>query len=163
MNLSMTRHLCLLAAAVLLFSGCSSSQPMMITQVDYSQPIESVIIPDEEGTVTDRRYAVEFSILPVQLMETGDTSEVATLEIRLIRSGAGYYFLTAPGYRHVYVFSPEESGLRLERQILISEEGIGQPAFNQREGRIQLLSRDGGGTWLLSADGIVHSETVEGE
>lgn len=163
MNHPMTRHLCLLAAAVLLFSGCSSSQPMVISQVDYSQPIESVITPGEEGIVTDRRYAVEFSILPVQLMETGDTTEVTTREIRLIRSGEGYYFLTAPGYRHVYVFSPEESGLRLERQILISEEGIGQPAFNQREGQIQLLSRDAGQSWLLTADGIVHSETMEEE
>lgn len=145
-----------LGAILLLSAGCRQS--MVIRNVDYSQPIETVLVPDEEGVVQDIQHGLKFSILPLQYAETQDTSSVTTNEIRMIRGQEGFYYITAPGYMNVYVMAPEKNGLKLKKKIVISQRGISEPAFNQRKSYIQLLNRETNETYLLTVNGIQKSE-----
>jgi hypothetical protein len=131
---------------------------MVISKVDYTQQIETVLEPNEEGIVFDRQHGIRFSILPLQYAEVKDTSSVTVDHIRMIRGQEGYYYITAPGFRHVYVMEPETQSLKLKSKIKISEEGIAEPAFNQREPYIQLVSRKTGKSYALTAEGIAKSD-----
>lgn len=142
----------LLLICVSMFVGCK--QTLVISEVDYSQPIESVLTTNQEGMVNDVQSGLSFSVLPLQYVETQDTSSVTTKEIRMIRGKEGYYYITSPGYQNVYVMAPEKSTLKLENKILIKEEGISKPAFNQRNPYVQLLNRETGENYALTAKGI---------
>lgn len=144
-----------LLVALAVLTGCKQS--MVISRVDYSQAIESVLTPNEEGVVIDRQHGLKFNILPLQYAETQDTSSVTTEVVRLIRDEEGYYYITAPGYNHVYVMTSGEGELKLEQKIKISENGISQPAFNQRMEYIQLVNLETGESWRLSPDGVQKS------
>ena len=135
-----------------LLVGCK--QTLVINKVDYSQPVETVLEPGEEGQVTDAGNNISFNILPLQYKETQDTSRVTTKEIRMIRGKEGFYYITAPGYQHVYVMSPERGSLKLEKQIVINEKGVQAPAFNQRNPYVQLLNKSTGETYALTKKGI---------
>lgn len=143
MTKSIFTHLILCIAIMAGAAACGSS--FVIHDVDYSQPVESVLTPDSDNIVHDQRYAVKFSISGL-LTEEGLTS---LDEIRMIRNHAGYYYLTASGFQNVYVFHPGESMLELERKVTVSESGLGQPAFNQRGTNIELIDRSTGNTWNL--------------
>src|SRR5690554_2005849 len=91
----------------LLITGCGSS--LVIQNVDFSQPVESVLTPDVNGDVNDQRFAIKFSINP--LLEAEELRDVS--EIRLIKNREGYYFITANGFSHVYVLEPGEGELLL--------------------------------------------------
>lgn len=145
-----TFALTLLLAAVFA-TGCKQS--MVISKVDYSQSIESVLTPNEQGIVEDVQHGLKFSIMPLQYAETQDTSSVMTEQIRYIRGKEGFYYITAKDYRNVYVMAPEDSKLKLKKKIKISENGISQPAFNQRMSYIQLLNRSSGEAWRLNPEG----------
>lgn len=146
------------AAALVLFTmGCKQS--MVISEVDYSQSVESVLEPDENGMVEDLQHGIKFNIKPLQYAETEDTSSVTTEEIRFIRGQEGYYYITAPDYSHVYVMSSEEGKLKLKEKHAISEGGLESPAFNQRMSHIQLLNRETGETWQITPDGVEQNES----
>lgn len=145
------------AASVLFTIGCQQS--MVISEVDYSQAVESVLEPDEEGMVEDLQHDIKFNIKPLQYAETEDTSSVTTEEIRLIRGQEGYYYITAPNYSHVYVMMPEEGALKLKNRVAVSEDGLERPAFNQRMSHIQLLNRETGETWQITPDGVEQDES----
>lgn len=157
--MSLKKHLRLTAnllIGVSIFTVAACAPPLTVSNVDYGQPMEAVLSPDSEGMVEDERGGLRFNIMPIQYEETGDTTQVTTEEVRVIRNQDGFYFVTAPGYQHVYVFKPvaEEAELELHEQILVDEEGIANPAFNQRTPHVQLL--DGEDTeYRLTADGIV--------
>ncbi|MDX1587252.1 MAG: hypothetical protein R3222_10920 [Balneolaceae bacterium] len=135
-----------------LFTGCQQS--LVISQVDYAQPVESVLEPDSTGKVEDIRSGLSFNILSLQHAETGDSSSVHTEQIRLLRGKEGYYYITAENYRHVYVMAPEKSSLKLVRKVKIDEDGIKKPALNQREGYVLLLSRETDRTYQITPEGI---------
>lgn len=137
--------------AMLVLQGCKQS--MVISKVNYAQPIESVLTPDEDGNVKDERYGLEFNMLPLQYAETQDTTSVTTSELRYIRGKSGLFYLTAPTYQHVYLMMPREGELELEEKFLISETGIDKPAFNQREDFIQLVNRSTGDSYRLTREG----------
>ncbi|MEL7834689.1 hypothetical protein [Fodinibius sp. Rm-B-1B1-1] len=143
--------------AALLLTGCKQS--MVISQVDYSQSIESVLQPDEDGTVEDKKHGLKFNIKPIQFAETQDSSSVTTEQVRYIRGQEGYYYITAPDYKHVYVMAPEKNKLVLRETLKVSDEGIGEPAFNQRLSYIQLLNRSTGDVWKVNADEIQKQES----
>lgn len=132
--------------------GCKPA--LVISEVDYSQPLETVLQPNEEGVVNDVRHGISFSMLPLQYAETGDTSSVTTSQIRMIRSKEGYYYITSAGYQNVYVMAPGTGRLKLKNKIMIKEGGIEQPAFNQRNPYVQLLNRATGENYALTANGI---------
>ncbi len=146
----LTKYLTTLSViAALLFTavGCGSS--MVIQDVDYSQPIESVLTPDADQVIHDQRFAIKFSIAKVLEQEGIQSAD----EVRLIRNRAGYYFLTAKGFNNVYVFKPGEHELKKKEIIEISSEGIGDPAFNQRDRYIELVDRATGQTYNLDQTG----------
>ena len=140
-----------LTMCVALLFGAAACGPSIVLQgVDYAQPIESVLSPNSDAEVHDQRYAVKFNISPV--LEEEDVSSVD--QVRLIRNSAGYYFLTAAGFSNVYVFAPGESELALETKISITGNGLQQPAFNQRSGRIELVDLATGDTFNLDQNGL---------
>ncbi|TVR26191.1 MAG: hypothetical protein EA390_15015 [Balneolaceae bacterium] len=134
----------------LLFGAAACGPSLVIQNVDYAQPLESVLSPDTENQVHDQRYAIKFNISGI-LEEEGVSS---VDEIRLIRSRAGYYFVTASGFNNVYVFETDESELKLENKIEITANGLGQPAFNQRDSHIELVDRATGDTYNLDHNGL---------
>jgi len=142
----------LLLICVTVFMGCS--QALVISEVDYSQPIESVLQTNEKGMVNDVKSGLSFNILPLQYVETQDTSSVTTEEVRMIRGKEGYYYITSPGYQNVFVMAPEKGTLKLKNRILIKEGGISKPAFNQRNPYVQLLNRETGENYALTVKGI---------
>lgn len=142
----------LLLIVAVAFTGCKQS--MVISKVDYSQSIESVLTPNEQGIVKDEQHGLSFSIMPLQYAETQDTSSVTTNEVRYIRGKEGFYYITAPDYKNVYVMAPEEGTLKLKKKLLISENGLKEPAFNQRTSHIQLLNRASGDTWKLNPENV---------
>lgn len=139
-------------AAALLVAGCKQS--MVISKVDYSHSIESVVTPDENGVVEDGQHGLKFNIKPLQYAETQDTSSVTTDQVRYIRGQEGYYYITAPNYKNVYVMAPDKGTLKLKKKLEVSESGLDQPALNQRLSHIQLLNLASGESWKLNPDGI---------
>jgi hypothetical protein len=81
-----------------------------------------------------------FNVKPLLFDETADSVHVSGIELRIIRDASGYYYITAPKFKNVYVFASDEGRLKLATKILISEAGIAAPAFNQRPPYIQLLN-----------------------
>ena len=139
-----------LSLCVALLFGAAACGPSLVVQnVDYAQPIESVLTPDSDNQVHDQRYAIKFNISDI-LEEEGSSS---VDEIRLIRNNAGYYFVTAAGFNNVYVFETGESELSLITKIEITSDGLGQPAFNQRDNNIELVDRESGDTYNLDHNG----------
>lgn len=148
------------AVALLLLSllvGCKQS--MVINRVDYSQSIESVLSPNDDGIVEDVQHGLKFNIKPLQYLETQDSSTVTVEEVRYIRGHQGYYFITAPDFKNVYVMKPDRGSLKLENTLKVSENGLKQPALNQRDSYVQLLNRESGESWRLHPDGIENSES----
>lgn len=142
---------------VILMLGIVSCGPSLVIQnVDYAHPLESVLEPDSENMVHDDRYAIDFSIAPI--LEAEGISSVN--EIRLIRNSDGYYFVTANGFNNVYVFFPAEGELELENTIEF-ETGLGEPAFNQREDYIELVDLANDETYRLDQEGIQEEEDSE--
>ena len=138
-------------SGLILFLGAVSCGPSLVLQnVDYAQPIESVLTPGDDNTVHDERYAVEFNVSPI-LEEEGRSS---INEIRLIRNSAGYYFITANGFNNVYIFFPGESELELENTISF-EGGLSEPAFNQRNEFIELVDLESENVYRLNHEGIL--------
>jgi len=133
----------------LFFSVAACGPSLVLQGVDYAQPIESVLMPDSNAQVHDQRYAVKFTVAPI-LEEEGVSS---VNEIRLIRNSAGYYFVTAQNFTNVYVFEPGESELKLKNKVEITESGLLKPAFNQRDGGIELVDLETGDTYSLGHNG----------
>ncbi len=147
-----SRTLRLFVVMFMLVAATACKTPMELAPVDYSMLLETVLTPDESGRVIDRGYGVSFSVRPVQFMEAGDSLNVAA-EYRFIRDKDGFYYLTAAGYRNVYIFKPNAAKLTLHKQVPVSPAGLRQPAFNQRNPVIQLI--DGESLLhILTKDGI---------
>lgn len=143
--------------ASVLLTGCKQS--MVISNVDYSQSIESVLQPAKDGTVEDPKHGIVFNIKPIQYAETQDTSSVTTKQLRYIRGQEGYYYLTAPNYKNVYVMAPEKGKLVLKESLKVANKGISKPAFNQRMTHIQLINRTTGDVWKVKAESIEKEES----
>lgn len=139
-------------ALVLLFVILTGCNPLSLRPADFGWPVESVLKADGKGTVQESRYQLSFNIRPMLFEETGDSSNTS-VAVRVIRDRAGYYFITAPGFKHVYVFGTGDGALTLESKIMISEKGLSAPAFNARPPHVQLLN-SGDTPVLLSKSGI---------
>jgi hypothetical protein len=125
--------------AALAAGGCASLQ---LQPADFSWPAEE-ILDVTNGTVMARQYNVEFNVQPLLAKEFAADSAAAkgTKIVRVIRDKAGYYYITAPKFRNVYVFSQGEGMLSLSSTIAISpEKPMDDPKFNQRNTYIELLN-----------------------
>jgi len=139
-------------AIVLLLVTITGCSPLSLKPADFGWPVESVLKADSKGMVQENRYQLSFNIRPMIFAETGDSTN-ASIIVRVIRDRAGYYFITAQGFKHVYVFGTGDGALTLESKIMISETGLNAPAFNARPPHVQLLNGSGRPV-LLSKSGI---------
>ena len=133
-----------------LLSACSTR--VAIENVDFAQPLETVVQADSDGQVFDVRSGVSFNVLSLLENEGLNASEFANTDIRMIRNHQGYYFVTAAGFRNVYVMKTRENELRSENIIRISADRMENPALNQRNPYIQLVY--GNRSVNLSKNGI---------
>lgn len=132
-------------------TACSSS--LVIQNVNYAQPVESVLKPDANGMVKDMRYAVSFDVTPLLKSETAKGSETMSVqEVHVIRGHEGFYYVTAPGFKDVYIMAPGDGTLKTKKKVLVNKDGLSNPAFNQRNPVIQLV--DGSNTYSLTIKGL---------
>ncbi|MGB2958617.1 MAG: hypothetical protein WBG01_01495 [Bacteroidota bacterium] len=134
--------------------ACSS---LTIKDVDYSWPVESVLSVGPENRVKDRRYSLSFDATALAVAEFQDSAALRGSELRLLRSGEGYYFVTGRDFKQVYVFGQGAHELSLMTQIQVSPSGLKDPALNQRPPYVELIDRSGL-RLLLTSGGIYEEE-----
>ena len=139
----------LITFAAYLFSACST---LTLSPAEFGWPIESVLKVDDNGTVKADRYSLSFNTRQLFFEETQDSMAYTGKSIRLIRSAEGYYFMTSPGFKNVYVFSVDKNSFTLEKKLEISQTGFTDPVFNQRTPFIELI--DEGNTYNLTSEGF---------
>ena len=118
-------------------AGCA---PLMLKPADFAWPIENELKSDSNGMVRENRYSLSFNIKPLMYAELQDSTNVDGKQISIIRGTMGYYYITAPKFKNVYVFAQGNGGLVLKKKILVSEKGLSSPGFNQRYPYIELLN-----------------------
>jgi hypothetical protein len=136
--------------AALILAGCGG---LALRPADFAWPVESVLKVDSNGMAEDDRYNIIFNVKPLLFAETGDSVNVTKHSLRMIRDKEGYYFITAVGFKNVYVFASAEGALVKQSIIAVSEKGLEAPAFNQRPPFVQLLNGKEK-TRMLNKDGI---------
>ncbi|MCL5029258.1 MAG: hypothetical protein M1480_09605 [Bacteroidetes bacterium] len=138
-------------------TSCSS---LVLKPADFSWPIESVSNVGNNGNVEVKRYSLNFDARPLFIKETGDSLSYQNQQLRVIRNSKGYYFMVANNFKNVYVFNVKDGVFKLEKKIEISkQEGIQNPAFNQRPPYIELVYGSNSDKKLnLSEDGIEKEE-----
>jgi len=120
--------------------GCSSLQ---LQPADFSWASEEVIDISANKTIDAKRYSVLFNVSAMLEKEfSGDIQVGSTTSIiRLIRDKAGFYFITAPNFKNVYVFKQGEGSLILTNTINISKDiGMPDPKFNQKDSYLELIN-----------------------
>lgn len=144
---SMITALAMCVALMMSVSACSTYIP----SVDYSQPTESVLVPDADYYIHDLRYGIVFSVEP--LLERENMNSVD--QIRLIRNNRGYYFVTAQGFSHVYVLEPRPGQLKIDNDIELTGDGLQRPGFNQRGDYIEVIDRGTGEVYQINEEGTI--------
>ncbi len=124
---------------MVLLLSCSS---LTLENVDYGWPVESVTTVSPANMITEGRYSLSFSVAPIAQEEFQDTTALRGSQIRILRDQEGYYFLTGPKFKHVYVFKPGRHELKEEKIIEISQTGLQNPALNLRPPYVELLDGD---------------------
>lgn len=138
---------------VLLTYSCAS---LVLQPADFSWPIESVLKINDEGLAKEDRYTFSFNIKPLFYEEMQDSLAYLDREVRIIRNTEGFYFITAAGFKNVYVFETSDGALEMEKKILVNENGLTKPVFNQRNPFIELV--DGQDKYYLTKKGIEESK-----
>ncbi len=136
------------AAGMLFFLAACSS--LSLQQVDYAWPVESEIKVTQQNVVEEGRYAISFRVAQLATEEFGDSSALRGKKLRMLRSVEGYYFVTAPKFKNVYVFTPGPSELILKSKIEVSQTGLTAPALNQRPPYVELLDGKSPKVYLTS-------------
>lgn len=140
----------LVISTILFLSRCAA---VILQPADFSWPIENAIKVDDKGFIKEDRHTFSINVKKIFYEELKDSNLALGKEIRIIRSQAGYYFITSSNFKNVYVLLPVEGGMKLINKILISEtEPLKQPAFNQKAPYIELI--DNSKKYLLNHKGI---------
>lgn len=152
-----TSEVCNRALLLLVSFAFSSCASLSLQWVDYSWPVESVLKVSQHNTIDEGRYAITIRVTYLALEEFEDSTALIGTSVRLIRSEEGYYFVTGPRFKNVYVFTPGASELNLKSRIHVSDAGLKSPALNQRTPYIELLD---GKTMkqLLTSDNVVEEK-----
>jgi hypothetical protein len=141
-------------AAFLTLPGCAS---VTLKPVDFSWSFESVLTTDGAGVAKGEPKTITFNAAELFKAETNAPATGADKAVRVIRDPEGYYFMTSPGFKHVYIFEGAEGKLELEKKVLIDEAGMEKPFFNRREQGIELVAN--GRVYLLNKKGIISGGT----
>jgi len=139
-----------MAALMLALPNCAS---MTIKPVDYSWSYESVLKADSAGVVSGEPKTISFDAGVLFRAEEGEQGTAANKTLRIIRDREGYYFVTAPGFKNVYIYDSAKGRLELHKKVLIAKEGMEKPFFNRRDQGIELGAN--GQVYLLTRKGIV--------
>jgi hypothetical protein len=147
-------HLFLGITFVTLLASCSS---LTIENVQYDWPVESVLTVTGDNMVADGHHALTFSAAGIASEEFQDSTALRGKQIRLLRSFEGFYFLTGPQFKNVYVFTAKPGKLTLKSKIEVAPNGLNNPAMNQRPPYVELLD---GTTFTrkLTSDEVVKEE-----
>ena len=138
--------------SIVFLGFAASCSTLKLQPADFAWPVESVLAVDDNGTVTEERYSINFDTRGLFYEEFRDSSSYKGKEIRLLRDTNGFYFITSKGFKNVYVFKIDYGALLLDNKIFISELGVQDPAFNQRPPYIELI--DNGKNLYLTNTGI---------
>lgn len=135
-------------------SSCSS---LSLQWVDYSWPVESVLKVDQHNVIEERRYAISMRVTNLAIEELQDSTALIGTSLRVIRNEEGYYFVTGPRFKNVYVFTPGANELNLKAKLELSEKGMKSPAFNLRSPYIEVVD---GKNWkrLITSDDIIEEK-----
>jgi hypothetical protein len=146
-------NMCICMIAIIL-TGCST---LLLRPADFSWPVEITLKPDAKGNVQEARYQMSFNVKALLFEELQDSVTVTKHTLHVLRDHAGYYFITAKGFKNVYVFAHGDGALKLEKKILISENVLEAPALNQKAQFIQLINenKENEAPVALTKDGIV--------
>ena len=141
----------ILISALLLATACSN---MVLKTADFSWPVESVLVVNDKGFITEERHTIELNVKPIFYEEFNDSNSVEGKEIRIICDKAGHYYITGIGFKNIYQFMPTDGGMKLEDKINVSDShALQSPAFNQKTNNIELL--DGSNKYLVNGSEIV--------
>ncbi len=144
----------LIVLFIFIIAGCSS---LTLKPCDFAWPVECVLNVDAHGNVKNERYSFTFNVKELLFAETQDSVNISKVSLRMIRDGKGFYFVTAAQFKNVYVFEQSEDGLKLKNKIPVAQNGLSEPALNQRIPYIQIV--DGKNpTILLTKDGVYEGE-----
>ena len=146
----MRKAVLFMSLAILAQPGCAS---VTLKPVDFSWSYESVLTADSAGYVKAEPKTIAFNARELFQAETKNPDAAAGTSVRIIRDYAGYYFITSPGFKHVYIFTGTNGKLTLKKKVLIAEQGMEKPFFNRRDQGIELVAN--GQAYLLSKKGIV--------
>ncbi|WP_103663853.1 hypothetical protein [Gracilimonas amylolytica] len=159
MRINRITHALLGLLIIAMASACNS---FVVENVDYSQQLESVLVPDENGNVTDVRHGISFNVNSFKQQEFGESDSTKQIrEIRLIRNADGFYFITANQFTNVYVMEPGKGSLKMKKKIKVSESPLNEPAFNLRSSGVQLVMTDSNEVLELNENGIEETEEEE--
>ena len=122
-----------------LITGCSS---LKLTPVDYSWPLEAVMKVDDNGFVKEDRYSLKINVQNLFQEEFGVGMDFKGKTIRIIRNSIGTYFITAENFKNVYLFNQDLGSMNLVKKIAVSEVGLKNPFFNQRDSYIELVDEN---------------------
>jgi hypothetical protein len=136
--------------AILSLSGCAT---VTLKPVDFSWSFESVLTADSAGYVRAEPKTIAFDARELFRAENKDPGTAAGTTVRIIRDYDGYYFITSPGFKHVYIFSGANGRMTLKKKVLVAEQGMEKPYFNRRDQGIELVANGQG--YLLNKKGII--------
>lgn len=139
----------LLALALFALAGCST---LTLAPSDFAWPIMSELTADKNGNVKEERYHLAFNIKPLMYEELKDSVNVAGRTLSIIRDRQGFYYVTGPKFKKVYVFQHTADGLGLSTSFEVQPAGLANPEFEQRPPNIRL--RSGRDSWLLTRYGV---------
>jgi hypothetical protein len=129
----------LIISSILLILFTAACSVLTLHPANFGWPLESVLPVDDNGKISDDRYSIEVNTVGMFFEEFQDSLSYIGKEVRMIRDNMGFYYLTSGGFKNVYVFKTEEGKMALENKIFISEFGLQNPAFNQRDPYIELV------------------------
>ncbi len=144
-------------AIVIVLVALPSCSSLTLERVDFGWPVESVLTVSDTNTIDDVRYAVTCSVARLAAEEFQDSTALRGAKLRLLRNTEGYYFLTGPKFKHVYIFQQSPRELKLKNALEVTKTGLQNPALNQRPPHVELIDGD---TFkrLLTSDDIVEGK-----
>lgn len=134
---------------ILLLPACST---VTLEDANFAWPVEAVLTVNSMNMVEEGRYAFTVNVAPLAQAEFQDSAALRGKPVRVIRNSLGYYFVTGPRFKKVYVFRAGEGSFEGVTSIMVSETGLQQPALNQRPPFIELIDGTAPPRYLTHTD-----------
>jgi hypothetical protein len=134
---------------LLFIPACST---VTLENANFAWPVEAVLTVNSMNMIEEGRYAFVVNVGPLAEAEFQDSTALRGKTLRIIRNAQGYYFLTGPRFKKVYIFRAGEGSFDGVTAIKVSETGLNQPALNQRHPFIELLDGSAPAHYLTNSD-----------